>query len=90
MVTWDENKRQQNLKKHKMDFLGCESIFDYPIVGWDDDREAYEEQRINLLGWFNSHVVHMTYTERGDNLHIISLRKAEKHEIQHYQKALSL
>jgi uncharacterized DUF497 family protein len=39
-----------------------------------------------LLGWLSGIVVHMTYTERGDELHIISLRKAEKHEIRRYAK----
>lgn len=30
------------------------------------DRVAYCEQRINLLGWLRGTIVHMTYTERGD------------------------
>ncbi len=89
MITWDESKRERNLQKHELDFLGCESIFDFPVISWDDDREAYGELRINLLGWFNDRVVHITYTERGDDLHVISLRKAKKHEIRRYQKALS-
>ena len=89
MITWDENKRQINLQKHELDFLGCELVFDFPVVSWDDDREAYGELRINLLGWLNDRVVHITYTERGDDLHVISLRKAKKHEIRRYQKALS-
>ena len=31
----------------------------------------------------------MTYTERGDEPHIISLRKAEKHEIRRYANEVS-
>ena len=27
---------------------------------------------INLLGWLRDRVVHMTYTERGEELHLIS------------------
>ena len=52
-------------------------------------REAYGEQRINLLGWLDGSIVHLTYTERGDDMHIISLRKAEKHEIRRYAKEVS-
>jgi uncharacterized DUF497 family protein len=89
MITWDENKREQNIRDHELDFVGCETVFDFPVVSWDDDREAYCELRINLLGWLDGRVVHMTYTERGDDLHVISLRKAKKHEIRRYQKALS-
>ena len=84
MPTWDETKRRRNIKDHQLDFLGCESVFDGPVVAWDDDRVAYGELRINLLGWLQGCVVHMTYTERGDDFHVISLRKAVKHEINNY------
>jgi uncharacterized protein len=84
MPTWDDIKRQSNLKKHELDFVGCEAVFDGPVVAWDDDRETYGELRINLLGWLQGTVVHMTYTERGDDFHVISLRKAVKHEIRYF------
>ena len=89
MITWDENKRQRNIREHSLDFVGCDAIFDGPVVAWDDDRKAYRELRINLLGFLNGIVVHLTYTERGDDLHVISLRKAEKHEIRYFAKKLS-
>jgi uncharacterized protein len=84
--TWDEAKRYRNIKAHNLDFVGCESVFDGPVVAWEDTRMTYGELRINLLGWLNGTVVHMTYTERGDEPHIISLRKAKKHEIRRYAK----
>lgn len=89
MMTWDEAKRQENLRKHGLDFVGCDAVFDHPVVAWEDDREGYGEQRINLLGFLSGDWVHLTYTERGDDLHAISLRKAEKHEIRRYRAALS-
>jgi uncharacterized protein len=89
MPTWDDIKRQSNIKQHALDFLGCEAVFDGPVVTWDDDREAYGELRINLLGWLHGTVVHLTYTERDDDLHVISLRKAEKHEIRYYIAQIS-
>ena len=87
--TWDEPKRLRNIKVHGLDFVGSEAVFDSPVVSWEDDRTAYGEQRINLLGWLNGIIVHMTYTERGDEPHVISLRKAEKHEIRRYSKEVS-
>ena len=86
MPTWDEPKRVRNIRDRKLDFVGCEAVFDGPVVTWEDARVAYAEQWINLLGWLNGIVVHMTYTERSDEPHIISLRKAEKHEIRRYAK----
>ena len=84
MVTWDQPKRRTNIKDHGLDFAGCESVFDGPIITQEDDRLAYGEQRINLIGVLVGQVVHMTYTERGDDLHVISLRKATKHEARYY------
>ena len=88
MVIWDESKRHLNLRNHGLDFVGCEAVFDAPVLTEDDAREAYGEQRINLLGWLRGSVVHMTYTERGGDLHIISLRKATPHEIRRFARWL--
>jgi uncharacterized protein len=86
---WDEAKRQSNLKDHGLDFAGCEAVFDGPVVAWDDDRLAYGELRINLLGWLQSTLVHMTYTERDEDFQVISLRKAVKHEIKYFIEQIS-
>jgi hypothetical protein len=72
-----------------LDFAGCEEVFDAPVVTAEDSRAAYGEQRINLLGWLHGRVVHLTYTERGEDLHVISLREASKHEARHYFKVVS-
>ena len=90
MVTWDEPKRLLNLKDHQLDFVGCEVVFDGPVIAQEDDRTAYGEMRINLLGMLHGRVVHMTYTERGDNVHVISFRKATKHEANHFFSQLDL
>lgn len=89
MVTWNERKRQTNLRHHGLDFEGCEEVFDSPVVTAEDTRIAYGEERINLLGWLRHRVVHMTYTERGDHLHVISLREATKHEARYYFQVVS-
>lgn len=43
MITWDENKRQSNLAKHGIDFVGAETIFDHRMVTREDTRAAYGE-----------------------------------------------
>lgn len=89
MATWDERKRISNIKNHGLDFVGAEAVFDGPVVSWDDDRLYYGEQRINLIGWLNGSIVHLTYTERDDGPRFISLRKAEKHEIRYFFEEIS-
>jgi len=89
MVTWDEGKRQLNSRSHGLDFLGCEEVFDGPVLAQEDDRESYGEQRVNLIGFLRGEIVFMTYTERGSDLHVISLRKAKRHEIKAFSRWVS-
>jgi uncharacterized protein len=63
--------------------VGCDSVFDGSVITREDDRLAYGEQRINLIGLLAGQVVHITYTERGDDLHVISLRKATRYEARY-------
>jgi uncharacterized DUF497 family protein len=89
MLAWDENKRQDNIARHGVDFVGCDAIFDGPVVSWEDAREDYGEQRINLLGWLRGRVMHLTYTDDGEVLRAISLRHAEKPEVRRYAKEIT-
>jgi uncharacterized DUF497 family protein len=89
MLTWDENKRQANIANHGVDFVGCDAIFDGPVVSWEDARQAYGEQRINLLGWLHGRVMHLTYTDDGTVMRAISLRPAEKHEVRRYVQEIT-
>jgi uncharacterized DUF497 family protein len=89
MITYDEAKRLVNIAKHGLDFVGCDVIFDGPIHSWEDDRETYGEQRLCTLGFLNGALVHLTYTARGENIHVVSLRKAEKYEIRLFAQRFS-
>ena len=51
-----------------------------------DDRENYCEERINLLALCRGTVLPVTYSERGNQIRIISARQAEKHEQAHYYR----
>jgi hypothetical protein len=57
MITWDEPKRRDNLRKHGIDLVECEVIFDAPLATTEDDRKAYGEQRLQSLGLFYGVVV---------------------------------
>ncbi len=89
MVTWDKVKLTANIAKHGLSFVDADAVFDHPVVTWDDEREDYGELRINLLGWLDGLVVYLTYTERGEAMHVISLREADTHEIKRYIKSIS-
>lgn len=84
MFTWDEKKRKLNLAKHGIDFRDAAVIFDGPLVTVEDVREDYSEPRYVALGILIEVVVSLTYTERGDQIRIISIRKALKHETRFF------
>ncbi len=84
MITYDENKRQLNLKKHYLDFIGCDVVFAGFTLTREDKSGIYGEMRFQTLGLWNDIVVFIVHTPRGNHEHIISIRKAEKHEQRIY------
>ena len=89
MLTWDESKRKANIAKHGYDFVGADAVFDGFVLAEEDARDAYGEQRINLLGLLDGVVVHLTYADDGNIIRAISLRKATKRETHNYLQALT-
>ena len=86
MATWDEAKRRRNIKDRGLDFAEGEAIWDDFTITREDIRQAYGEKRLVTFGILEGDVVVMVHTERRAGSHIISLRKAEKHEARYYFK----
>lgn len=85
MITYDEEKRLSNLEKHGFDFVGAASFFESFHITREDSRGEYGEQRFQTLGLYGSVVVVMMIHTPRDNVdHIISIRKANKHEQKRY------
>jgi uncharacterized protein len=84
MATWNESKRQRNIKLHGMDFVGVDAIWDSFTVTREDIRENYGEKRMVTFGILNGITVVLVHTERKNDIHVISLRKAEKYEARYY------
>jgi hypothetical protein len=89
VITWDEPKRRANLRKHGFDFVDAEKVFDGVTYTYEDDRLAYGEQRFVTLGLLREVVVSVVHTEDGDDIHIISLRKATKREREIYFESIA-
>src|ERR1700739_3665240 len=51
--TWDEAKRDRNIKDHGIDFADLEGFFDGDLVTREDTRLAYGEPRFQSVGVFN-------------------------------------
>ncbi len=86
---WDEIKNDLNIRWHKIDLTDVKVAFQYPMVIKLDEREDYGEDRWVGLGLMNNLIVVIVYTEpEPDTIRLISARKANKHERQHYEQTV--
>jgi uncharacterized DUF497 family protein len=82
---WDRDKATRNWRTHGISFeQAIVAMSDAFSIEWIDDREDHGEERFNLLGMCASVLLRVTYTERGATLLIISARRADRNEINHY------
>ena len=79
-----EAKRRANLRKHGIDFVDAERIFRGFTLTSEDTSEAYGEERFLTLGLLEDQVVSVAHSERGEDIRIISIRKATKYEARFY------
>jgi hypothetical protein len=84
MPTWDERKRRGNLRRHGLDFAEADAIWEGFTITREDVRMDYGERRWVTFGRLRGQVVVLVHTERGDDDHYISFRKAEPYEARYY------
>ncbi len=91
MITfsWDPAKARINRKKHGVSFEEAKSDFYDEFAVQFYDNQSSHEDRYLLLGLSNQSriliVVHCEIQEGGEELRIISARKATNRERQYYQ-----
>jgi uncharacterized DUF497 family protein len=77
---WDEDKNKINLEKHGIDFETAILVFnDMQRIEIFDLEHSVEEDRYNTIGMVYD-VLFVVYTERKDNIRLISARLATKTE----------
>jgi hypothetical protein len=87
-LEWAEGKRRENLRKHGIDFIGVESVFEGITVTVEDERFDYAERRFISFGLLEGRTVAVAHTERHGAIRIISIRKATKREEESYFAAI--
>ncbi len=86
---WDEQKCQVNIKKHGIDFIDIPELFEGDSIILPDERFNYGETRFIAIGILRNHVIVVAYTERIENIRIISARRATKNEQTYYFQQIS-
>jgi uncharacterized DUF497 family protein len=88
---WDFKKAEINENKHDVSFHEASTVFaDSLSLTISDPFHSDDENRFIIIGIsYKNRILTVVHTERGDNIRIISARKATKKErttYEHYEK----
>jgi uncharacterized DUF497 family protein len=81
---WNATKRKTNLSRHGVDFAAVESFVWEEAKVISDNRKNYGEARFLAFGPIRDRLHCLVFSVRGENIRIISLRKANSREVERY------
>lgn len=82
---WDGAKYRRNYRDHGVTFETARNVFaDAFRIEVLDEREDYGEDRWRVIGVVEGQMLSVVYTERRGRYRLISARRAEKDEQDHY------
>jgi hypothetical protein len=81
---FDQRKSEINLRKHGIDFIGAQDLWN------DPDRieipaKTIDEQRFLMIGKISDKYWSCVFTYRSEKVRIISVRRSRKEEIDIYE-----
>ena len=79
---WNENKQSANIKKHGIKFVDAALVFEDPHYTVNSSRSG--ENRWLTVGKVENRTIAVIWTQRGENIRIISARKARDAEKRKY------
>jgi uncharacterized DUF497 family protein len=84
---WDPRKAIRNLRDHAVPFHEAATVFGDPLaLTYHDPYHSVSEQRFITLGVSKEgRILIVARTDRGENIRIISARKATRGERNHYE-----
>jgi hypothetical protein len=85
MFEWDPNKDRLNRRKHGVAFADTFAVFEDPTALTRDDDEHGEERFVTVGTDCFGRILVVVYAWRGENIRIISARKANKPEVRQYE-----
>lgn len=83
---WNRDKAATNLRKHGVDFADAVSVFSDDLAITIPD-ERFDEERFVTMGLDTfGRVLVVIFTLRGDEIRVISARKATRQERRQYEE----
>lgn len=88
MATWDEKKRRQVIKDHRIDFRRIDDAFSDPYAIYIEDLDHSDtEERWKIIARCSSYgLICIIVTFRDDEIHIITARHAETWMVNDYEE----
>jgi uncharacterized protein len=87
VYVWDEAKRRSNLRKHGLDFRDAHLVYENPDKCTYDASRQDEYRLMDVaLAVVKGRLLTLVYTERGDDVRVISFRNASREESKQYEK----
>jgi uncharacterized protein len=84
-ISFDAAKSERNVATRGISFeLATEFEWDGALIV-EDTRKDYGEPRFQALGLIGTRLHVLVFTPRGGQVHVISLRKANKREVKRYE-----
>lgn len=87
-VEFDAEKRWLTLDRRVLDMKRAGEIFAGPHQSVRDTRQDYGENRWITIGFLDGRMVVLVWTERGDTIRVISLRKANGREQKRHGRGM--
>jgi uncharacterized DUF497 family protein len=85
---FDPGKDATNLSKHGLSLAAAAQLSWDAALVWIDDRADYGEVRMVALAPLGYTLLFVAFVDRESARRIISLRRANRREINHYVKAI--
>jgi len=85
---WDKHKAKSNLTKHGVSFEEASTVFGDPLsLTIPDPAHSQVEDRFIIIGQTRQQkLLVVVHTERGDNIRLVSARRASRKERKHYEE----
>lgn len=83
-IVFDPAKDEVNIAKHGVSLALAKKFQWDTAVIWPDTRKDYGEPRMACLGYVALRLYAMVFVDRNDVRRIVSLRKANRREVQRY------
>ena len=85
-LTFDPAKNARNIAERGLSFERVAELDWETAVSEEDTRKDYGETRIQVLAFLGKRLHAAVITVRGDALHVISFRKANRKEVKWYEQ----